>query len=267
MLVPVTNHSNSPKALSLLLAAGTLAAGVAAATAGTAAAAPTSVTKTVVIGLDGTMLDYVKNANTPNLHRLIAEGTSGQSSILGHPTISGPSWSTILTGVWHTKHGVVDNSYSGARYDEYPTAFTRIEQAKPQMRTARSPRGAESPRSRTPAPRRPTSWCRRRMPAAVRRRTRRPLPRWPPRSPPTVRTSCSPSSIRWTARGTRRERPAPSTCRRSSASTPRSAGSSTPWTPAARRPARSGRCWSPPTTATSRTAGTAARVPRRQRRS
>ncbi len=65
MLVPVTNHSNSPKALSLLLAAGTLAAGVAAATAGTAAAAPTSVTKTVVIGLDGTMLDYVKNANTP----------------------------------------------------------------------------------------------------------------------------------------------------------------------------------------------------------
>lgn len=136
MLVPVTNHSSSPKALSLLLAAGTLAAGVAAATAGTAAAAPTSVTKTVVIGLDGTMLDYVKNANTPNLHRLIAEGTSGQSSILGHPTISGPSWSTILTGVWHTKHGVVDNSYNGARYDEYPTAFTRIEQANPQMRTA-----------------------------------------------------------------------------------------------------------------------------------
>ncbi|WP_165497192.1 alkaline phosphatase family protein [Rhodococcus sp. ABRD24] len=127
----------SPKALSLLLAAGAVAAGVATTTAGTASAAPApSITKTVVIGLDGTMLDYVKNSNTPNLHRLIAEGTSGQSSILGHPTISGPSWSTILTGVWHTKHGVVDNTYKGARYDLYPSAFTRIEQANPAMRTA-----------------------------------------------------------------------------------------------------------------------------------
>ncbi|PTR27637.1 type I phosphodiesterase/nucleotide pyrophosphatase [Rhodococcus sp. OK519] len=132
----VTHTITSPKTLSLLLVAGTLAAGVASATAGTAAAAPAPVTKTVVIGLDGTMLDHVKSANTPNLHRLVAEGTSGQSSILGHPTISGPSWSTILTGVWHTKHGVVDNSYNGARYDLYPTAFTRIEQVKPELRTA-----------------------------------------------------------------------------------------------------------------------------------
>lgn len=132
----MTNNITSAKSLSLLLAAGTLAAGVATATAGTAVAAPAAVTKTVVIGLDGTMLDHVKSANTPNLHRLIAEGTSGQSSILGHPTISGPSWSTILTGVWHTKHGVVDNSFNGSRYDQYPTAFTRIEQAKPELRTA-----------------------------------------------------------------------------------------------------------------------------------
>ncbi|WP_175420424.1 alkaline phosphatase family protein [Rhodococcus sp. SGAir0479] len=132
----MTNTITVPQSLSLLLAAGTLVAGVATASAGTAAAAPAAVTKTVVIGLDGTMLDQVKSANTPNLHRLIAEGTSGQSSILGHPTISGPSWSTILTGVWHTKHGVVDNSFDGSRYDRYPTAFTRIEQAKPELRTA-----------------------------------------------------------------------------------------------------------------------------------
>ncbi|CAM3074945.1 alkaline phosphatase family protein [Prescottella defluvii] len=132
----MTNNITPPKALSLLLAAGAVAAGtVAGAGAANAAPAP-AVTKTVVIGLDGTMLDHVKSANTPNLHRLIDEGTSGQSSILGHPTISGPSWSTILTGVWHTKHGVVDNSYSGARYDLYPSAFTRIEQADPALRTA-----------------------------------------------------------------------------------------------------------------------------------
>ncbi|MGO4201529.1 hypothetical protein AB4Z09_07155 [Rhodococcus sp. TAF43] len=51
----MTNNITSPKALSLLLAAGAVAAGVVGA-AGTASAAPTpSVTKTVVIGLDGTM--------------------------------------------------------------------------------------------------------------------------------------------------------------------------------------------------------------------
>ncbi|WP_305094990.1 alkaline phosphatase family protein [Prescottella sp. R16] len=135
--------NNTPKALSLLLAAGALTAGVATASAGIAGAAPGSsapdgsgITKTVVIGLDGTMLDQVEAADAPNLHRLIAEGTSGQSSILGHPTISGPSWSTILTGVWHTKHGVVDNTFTGSNYEQYPSAFTRIETAKPEMRTA-----------------------------------------------------------------------------------------------------------------------------------
>ena len=96
---------------------------------------PTAAQKTVVIGLDGTMLSHIKTADAPNLHKLIAEGTSGESSILGHATISGPSWSTILTGVWDTKHGVKDNSFVGARYDLYPTVFTQIEAAKPALLT------------------------------------------------------------------------------------------------------------------------------------
>lgn len=132
----MTTHISARRSLSLLLATGTLAAGTLAVAAGTAQAAPARVTKTVVIGLDGTMLDHVENANTPNLHRLMATGTTGRSSILGHPTISGPSWSTILTGVWHTKHGVVDNSFAGSHFDAYPTAFTRIEKADPARRTA-----------------------------------------------------------------------------------------------------------------------------------
>lgn len=106
--------------------------------AGTAVsdAAPAPVTHTVVIGLDGTMLDFVKSAQTPNLHRLLAAGTSGQSSIAGHPTISGPSWSTVLTGVWQDKHGATDNTFFGAQFSAYPTVFTRIERATPAARTA-----------------------------------------------------------------------------------------------------------------------------------
>ncbi len=140
MMTAVTRN-RMLRTLPLLLASATLAAGLTTASAGVGGAAPGSsaavpqVTNTVVIGLDGTMLDQVKAADTPTLHRLIAEGTSGRSSILGHPTISGPSWSTILTGVWHTKHGVVDNSFEGANYAEYPSVFTRIETGNPQMRT------------------------------------------------------------------------------------------------------------------------------------
>ncbi|WP_262982597.1 hypothetical protein [Rhodococcus sp. MTM3W5.2] len=40
-----------------------------------------------------------------------------------------------MTGVWNTKHGVQDNSFTGARYDQYPSAFTQIERADPALRT------------------------------------------------------------------------------------------------------------------------------------
>lgn len=81
------------------------------------------------------MLSHIKTADAPRLQKLIAEGTSGESSILGHTTISGPSWSTILTGVWDTKHGVKDNTYAGARFDLYPSVFTRLETAQPSLLT------------------------------------------------------------------------------------------------------------------------------------
>lgn len=34
--------------------------------------------------------------------------------------ISAPSWSSILCGVYHTKHGIVDNSFQGKNYINYP---------------------------------------------------------------------------------------------------------------------------------------------------
>ncbi|TXG91122.1 nucleotide pyrophosphatase [Rhodococcus rhodnii] len=136
----MNNQRTRRHRLQLLLSAGALTLALAATTTGTAAASPdtavSGIDKTVVIGLDGTMLAEVRDAAAPNLHRLLAEGASAEASIAGHPTISGPSWSTILTGVWHTEHGVVDNSYLGARFDRYPSVFTRIERERPELRTA-----------------------------------------------------------------------------------------------------------------------------------
>ena len=34
----------------------------------------------------------------------------------GNDTISGPGWSSILTGVWADKHGVLDNDFKVKHY-------------------------------------------------------------------------------------------------------------------------------------------------------
>ncbi|WP_069159658.1 alkaline phosphatase family protein [Nocardia altamirensis] len=108
-------------------------------TAGLATTAPahadTTVNKVVVIGLDGVMYKKIQEAKAPNLLKLAAEGTLGRTSIAPHITISGPSWSTVLTGVWDTKHGIKDNNVTTAPFAKYPTVFTRLEKAKPALRT------------------------------------------------------------------------------------------------------------------------------------
>ncbi|MEC8703627.1 MAG: alkaline phosphatase family protein, partial [Candidatus Neomarinimicrobiota bacterium] len=41
-------------------------------------------------------------------------------SINGQPTMSGPGWSTMLTGVWYDKHGVSGNFFRGSKIDQFP---------------------------------------------------------------------------------------------------------------------------------------------------
>ena len=64
------------------------------------------------------------------------------------PSVSGPAWSSMLTGVWPAKHGVTNNKFTGKRYDEFPDFLTRIEQVRPDLSTAAI---AESSRPCEPA--------------------------------------------------------------------------------------------------------------------
>ncbi len=102
--------------------------------AGTAQA-DTRVDKVVVIGLDGLMFDKVKQVQAPNLLRLSAEGLLSRSSIAPHITISGPSWASVLTGVWDRKHGIANNNFTAAPFAAYPTVFTQLERADPALKT------------------------------------------------------------------------------------------------------------------------------------
>lgn len=90
--------------------------------------------RVLVIGIDGARVDSLVAANTPNLDYLATNGASSfaaQCSI-GQTTVSGPAWSSLLTGVWADKHNVTDNSFSNPNYVNYPHVFARIRQAQPQ---------------------------------------------------------------------------------------------------------------------------------------
>ncbi len=71
----------------------------------------------LVISLDGMRPDYVLKADEhglkiPHLRRILAEGAhaSGVRGVL--PTVTYPSHTTILTGVWPNKHGIYSNVVS-----------------------------------------------------------------------------------------------------------------------------------------------------------
>ncbi len=96
--------------------------------------------KVLVIGIDGLRPDALLEADAPNLQGLMDSGAWTFSAVAGgesgtateQPTVSGPGWSSILTGVWADRHRVVDNSFIGRRYDRYPHFFRRLKEAEPE---------------------------------------------------------------------------------------------------------------------------------------
>ena len=89
--------------------------------------------KVLIIGIDGVRTDALQQANTPNLDALIASGFYTYESWHQGITVSGPSWSTIMTGVDYNKHGVTSNSYSGSNYNTYPYFTKRAKDCLPDL--------------------------------------------------------------------------------------------------------------------------------------
>lgn len=109
-------------------------AAVVAAVTAPAADAPVHV---LLIGTDGTNLSKVlaDPANT-GFTNLMDQSVTGATTLVGHTTISGPSWSTIFTGAWDTKTGVINNLFNPAPYNSWPTAFNLLEYSKPAIDTS-----------------------------------------------------------------------------------------------------------------------------------
>jgi Type I phosphodiesterase / nucleotide pyrophosphatase len=82
----------------------------------------------LVIGVDGTNLSRVlADPTNTNFFALMDTSTNSAPSIVGHTTISNPSWTAILTGAWDNKTGVINNVFTPWTYDEWPTVFNQLE--------------------------------------------------------------------------------------------------------------------------------------------
>jgi predicted AlkP superfamily pyrophosphatase or phosphodiesterase len=80
--------------------------------AGTRAQAPPLL---VLISVDGMRPDYITEADAhgakiPNLRRFLKEGTYAEGVVGVVPTVTYPSHTTLVTGVWPSKHGIFANT-------------------------------------------------------------------------------------------------------------------------------------------------------------
>ncbi|MCI5083650.1 MAG: alkaline phosphatase family protein [Saprospiraceae bacterium] len=90
--------------------------------------------KALFIGIDGVRSDALQQANTPNIDALTQDGLYSYDSWHLGVTSSGPSWSSMLTGVWEAKHLVTNNSYSGANFGEYPYLSNPLKEWNPDLK-------------------------------------------------------------------------------------------------------------------------------------
>ena len=124
------------RALRLAIAAAGIAAVCGSAVVGAEGERDTRRKKVLIVGIDGLRPDALLAARAPNLSGLRAEGVFCAAARTGDATVSGPGWSSLLTGVWRDKHGVDDNKFEGSRLDAYPCFFKRVKEKRPGVVTA-----------------------------------------------------------------------------------------------------------------------------------
>jgi len=76
--------------------------------------------KVLILGIDGCRSDALELANTPTIDSLKSTGIFSYTSWHLGKTKSGPGWSSMLTGVWDSKHRVNDNQFTNNNFSIYP---------------------------------------------------------------------------------------------------------------------------------------------------
>jgi len=99
--------------------------------------APPPEPRVLLIGIDGVRPDVMAAVETPSLDALARAGDLVDDAVTGVPSLSGPSWTSMLTGVWKEKHGILSNDFPFPRnaLDSFPDFLTRVERLRPEMTT------------------------------------------------------------------------------------------------------------------------------------
>jgi len=130
--IPYPRHTHATLAVCLVLGGGFACTG---APPREATPSVERTPKVLLIGIDGVRVDVLAEVPTPHLDALAARGSFTTRTRTTTPSVSGPAWSSMLTGVWPEKHGVTSNRFTNRNYDRYPDFLTRIEQVRPALAT------------------------------------------------------------------------------------------------------------------------------------
>lgn len=92
--------------------------------------------KTLIVGIEGVQLKhYEALGDATHLKQRLHYANAYTGGITGRaseqPTLSGPGWVSLLTGVWSNKHGVNSNAESLRVDPAFPSLFKRLRQALP----------------------------------------------------------------------------------------------------------------------------------------
>ena len=91
----------------------------------TTASTKTASPKIALVGIDGLRIDLARGTGKmPTLDAVIEQGVFNEL-VMEVPTLSGPGWSTLLTGSTHAEHGVKDNKFIGHTLLHRPDFLSR----------------------------------------------------------------------------------------------------------------------------------------------
>jgi len=100
----------------------------------------------IVIGIDGMSPDGIKNADTPNMDKLMENGAFTMHARNVLPTSSSPNWASMIMGAGPEQHGITSNEWKVNNHELppvvkneagiFPTIFWVIKQNDPSTKNA-----------------------------------------------------------------------------------------------------------------------------------
>ncbi len=94
--------------------------------------------KVLYIILDGVRGNALKTLNPPNLAQMVKKSIYAYDALSDFQTnalTNAGAWANATTGVTSDKHKVISENFSGNDINSYPSLFTRLKQAKPNLRS------------------------------------------------------------------------------------------------------------------------------------